>query len=190
MSDREWVRELMLPLLEYTTVEVDATLQDALRSLVQARRKAGRSTHPHRSVLVRHRDGTIAGWLGYHAILAALRPVQRSVVLDDAMKRAGVSEELMSRSMEMLRFLQPNFPSLRERACSITVRSLVLTSPETIHVRATLSELLDAFVAHQAQSLLVTDGEDLIGIVRISDFFDEVARATTTEGDGTCADES
>ncbi len=184
MAERAWVRELMLPVAEYATVDLDSTLQQALRGLAASRESAAPGRHPHRSVLVQRQDGTIAGWLGYHSILAALRPEQRSMVLDDQMRRAGVSEDLMIRSMEALHELQPDLPSLGDRACSIKVRNLLLTRPETVPVDATLNDLIDHFLAHHAQSLLVVDGSDVVGIVRIGDLFDEVTRLALLNGEG------
>lgn len=188
MSDKNWVRKLMLPISEYGTVDLDATLEEALRALESAQASAGR--RPHRSVLVKGRDGTIAGWLGYHAILAALRPRQQSVVLDDSMRRAGVSEDLMLHSMEMLELLQPDLSSLCARACSIAVKDLVLTEPQVVSIEAPLNVLLDRFVTHQAQSLLVVEGKDVVGILRIGDFFDEVTHQALSDGDSTCAEKS
>ena len=176
MSQKSWVRKLMLSLSDYATVSEDGTLRDALRALSEAQKKVRPGAAPHRALLVEREPGVFVGKLGYQAILGALRPPQASVCLDGSMRRAGVSDDMVERSMESLDMFVQDEPSLRRRAESLHIRDLLLPEPRVIDADVSVPELLGAFVDCQSHSLLVVEKGDVIGVIRVADVFDEVAR--------------
>jgi CBS domain-containing protein len=189
MTDRAWVRELMLPLEEYATVSEEGTLQDALRALKLAQQKVRPGRQPHRAVIVQREDGTIVGKLGYDAILSALLPEQEGSFYEKALRRGGLSENIISTSMANLDLLQQDLPVLCDRARHIRIRELLLRTPQTISAGASDRDLLAAFVRLDVHTLLVTEGEEVVGIVRISDLFDLVTRLALGEEGAECTDE-
>jgi signal-transduction protein with cAMP-binding, CBS, and nucleotidyltransferase domain len=56
------------------------------------------------------------------------------------------------------------------------VRDVYTPDIATIDEEATLPDAAVAFLAQQAQSLLVRRGQQTVGILRLSDLFDELAR--------------
>lgn len=183
MTARSWVQELMLPLEEYATVSDQGTLQDALRALEAAQEKVRPGRQRHRAVLVQRDDGTIVGKLGYDAILGALLPEQEGAFYEDAMRRGGLSENIISTSMANLDLLQQDLPVLCDRAKNVRIRDLLLPRPQTISASATDRDLLTAFVRLDVHTLLVTEGEEVVGIIRISDLFDMVTQLALGEKD-------
>lgn len=189
MSERSIVRRLLLPISEYAKVGSDGTLQDALGVLEESRRLVKPGELPHRSVLVERGDGAFTGLLGYRAILGALRPQQKSVTLDNMMRRAGVSEDMVSSSLASLGIFDTDIPNLRDRACSIKISELILARPQTIAVDESLKDLLDIVVSTHDSSMLVVEGGDIVGVLRVSDLLDEVIRASLGEGVGECTED-
>ena len=109
MSEQSWVRKLMLSLSDYATVSEEGTVRDALRALSEAQKKVKPGHAPHRALLVEREPGVFVGKLGYQAILGALRPTQMSVHLDGSMRRAGVSNDMVERSMASLEMVPAGF---------------------------------------------------------------------------------
>ena len=178
MSESTIVRTLMLPIRDYARVPESGTLQDALRALDKAQKKVQPGKHPHRAVLVERSSGVFIGLLGYREILTALRPTQLSITLDEDLRRAGVSDDMVSTSLASLHFFQEDLPSLCDRAGAVEISELLVSRPRTIEVSTPLHELIDAFLDANAPSLLVVDNGDIVGVVRVSDLFDEVTRAS------------
>lgn len=187
MSTSSIVQRLMLPMSEYATVSEDATLHEALSALAKAQERVQPGRQKHRAVLVERSKGIYVGLLDYRTILSALRPKQHSISLDDTMRSAGVSEDMVSTSLASLHFFEEDLPSLCDRACSIKINELILSTPKTIGIDAPLHTLLEDFSYSNAMSMLVSDGSDVIGVIRVSDLFDEVTRAALGEHGGTCA---
>ena len=72
--DKKLVKDLMLPLSEYTVVSCETTLKEALRILMESQPQLLTGQAPHRAVLVADPQGKIVGKLGQHGFLEALEP--------------------------------------------------------------------------------------------------------------------
>jgi len=180
------VKDLMLALSEYAVVDEDATILDALRALdaSQARLPAGRQ--PHRAILVRGADGRIVGKLHHFAFLRALRPERRTQADRSMLDRAGVGDDLRDHSMQTLDLLAGDLVDVCARARSVAVRDVYTSATISIDHDATLFEAMAEFLTHQTLSLLVRRGGRTVGILRLSDLFDELARQIRQ---GECAED-
>ena len=88
-----------------------------------------------------------------------------------------MEEDLWDSSMQMLQFLTGDLMNRCERARFTPVREIL--RPVTVSIRedASLSDAISAFLAHNTLSLLVTrEGGRTVGILRLSDLFEELAR--------------
>ena len=174
------IRHLMLPLHEYVVVAEDTTLKDALATLrdSQARLPEGRS--PHRAVLVADGSGVIVGRLGQHEFLEALEPKYR--VLDDVQRlsQAGLGESFVSSVMDNYRFWRDNLEVVCHRASNILVKDVMVSAEVRIDEGASVTEAIHMFVMARAQSILVTSGTSVVGILRLSDLFAEIADFVTS----------
>jgi len=170
------VKDLMLSLSEYAVVDERATILEALEALdvSQAQLPAGRQ--PHRAILVRTRDGAIVGKLHYHAFLRALVSERKVMVEQDLLDRAGVGDDLRDRSVRMLDLLTGDLVDVCERARHVRVRDVCTPVTQSIREDASLFDAIAEFLAHQTLSLVVRRGTTTVGILRLSDLFDELAR--------------
>ena len=181
------VKDLMLALEEYAVVDEDATILDALRALdiSQATLPAGRQ--PHRAVLVRDRTGAIVGKLHHFAFLRSLMVQHRPAPEGDMLDRAGVGDDLLRASMQTLGLLTGDLVDVCVRARSVVVRDVCTPATAGIPAEASLADAATAFITHQTLSLLVHRAGRTIGILRLSDLFDEVARQIKQD---TCAEKA
>lgn len=170
------VKDLTLSLAEYAVVDEDATILDALRALDESQAALPSGRQPHRAVLVRDRGGAIVGKLHYFAFLRALL-AQRRAMPDGAMlDRAGVGDDLLHASLATLGMLTDDLVNVCVRARNVRVRDVCTPATAGIDEQATLADASAAFVQHQTLSLLVRRGGRTVGILRLSDLFDELAR--------------
>ncbi len=178
-----YVRDLMLPLSEYAVVDEEATIADALAKLQEAVKRLPPGRQPHQAVLVRNRRGEIIGKVHYFAFLRALVPERKSMGSLGVLERAGVGDDLRDTSMQLLDLLTGDLVNLCERAKHVQVRDVYTSATVSIQEDAPLSDAIRMFVSHQTLSLLVRRREETVGILRLSDLFQELSRQIL---EGTC----
>lgn len=170
------VKEVMLSLSEYAVVGEDATILDALKALKESQDKLPPGRQPHRAVLVRDLGGRIIGKLHHFAFLRALVAERKPMIERKVFDRAGVSDDLLASSMQTLDFLTSDLVDVCERARNVAVRDVYTPATQGIGEDASLADAISAFLAHQTLSLLVRRAGETVGILRLSDLFDELAR--------------
>jgi len=180
------VKDLMLAISEYAVVDESASVLEALQALQQAQELVPPDRQPHRAVLVRNSRGEIVGKLHHFAFLRALLPERKAMVTRDLMDRAGVGDDLRESSMKMLDFLTADLVDLCARVRHVKVRDVYTTTTISIDEEAPLLDAIAKFLTHQTLSLLVTSRGKTVGILRLSDFFDELTRQILLDE---CSDE-
>jgi CBS domain containing-hemolysin-like protein len=171
----------MVPLSEYAVVDETATLTEALEALRASQVKLPPDRQPHRAILVRDGRGEIVGKVHYFAFLRALAPERGAMAERGVMDRAGVDEDMLASSMHMLDFLTADLVDLCVRARNVVVRDVCARTSAGIDEGLPLHDAISRFLAHQTLSLLVTRGGRTIGILRLSDLFDELSRQILEE---------
>lgn len=153
------VKDLMVPLEEYSRVSEDATLLEALQALERA--LSGSAADPSRpkdrAVLVQAEDGQVIGKLSLWDALRGLEPRYEDpieVISDDYF--------LWTHAM---------FVNLADKAKGIKARDLLhqLTQGEMIKDDAPLDVAVHQLVRDRLLSLLVVRGERVVGVLRLSD---------------------
>jgi len=170
------VKDLMLSLSEYAVVDEGATILQALEALDASQAQLPPGRQPHRAILVRRRDGTIVGKLHYHAFLRALVSERKMIGEQNLLDRAGVGDDLRDQSVRMLDLLTGDLVDVCERARHVVVRDVCTPVTQSISEDASLFDAIAEFLKHQTLSLLVRRGSATVGILRLSDLFDELAR--------------
>lgn len=169
------VKDVMLPLSGYAVVSLDATLRDALKELDRAQMNLPAGKQPHRAVLVADENGEIVGKLGHLGFLKALEPKYDVFGDMDRLSRAGVSEEFVNSMMDNFRFWTDDFSRLSQRARIVMIKEVMTPVDENISQDASLAEAIHRMIMWQTLSILVTRGDEVVGILRLSDLFTEVA---------------
>jgi predicted transcriptional regulator len=174
--DTKKVKDLMVTLDEYAVVNQDATLLDAILALDKAISKLQPGRQKHRAVLVVDSKKKVIGKIGHLAFLKALEPKYN--VLGDlpALSRVGVSQKFIDSMMENLQFFQDNLSDLCGRAAHLKARDVMHPVSESVDENATLAEGIHELVMHQSLSIIVTRKGDVVGILRISDLFEELTK--------------
>jgi len=165
----------MLSLEEYAVVPQGATLAEALAALDAAQERVPEGRYPHRALLVRDEAGRIVGKLGHFAFLRALVHRQEELFAGTLIDLAGIGEDLRDASMAHLDALGLDIPDACERAKRVRVGDVCVPCSAQIPADATLEEAVVRLVEHGTLSLLVHDGAETLGVLRLADLFTELA---------------
>jgi CBS domain-containing protein len=187
MQKAHEIRHLMVALSEYATVNEDATLAEAIHALEQAQDRLGPSRHRHRAVLVTNSEGQVIGKVAQIDVLRALAPRLTQDRLG-AITRLGFNPEQIRSAGEGFGLREGLLAVLARRSHSLKVRDIMTTptAREYVPEDASLEQAIDQLALGKHQSLLVTRGDDVVGILRLTDVFVAICEelAASREGGG------
>ena len=170
------VRDLMVPLSTYATVNHHDTVAQGIEALDASRERMQSRGQPARAVLVTDDEGRVVGQVGHADFLKALEPKFNLLGDIDAIARAGVSEEFVDSLVENLSFFRGALDELCLRASQLEIRLVMRPVRESIEEDAPLSEAVHRLVMWQTMRVLVTRKGVTVGILRLADVFEEVSR--------------
>lgn len=171
------VNDLMIPLAAYATVADSATLQEAVQALENASARCYPGRSPCRAVLVLDADGQVVGKVGFVDVLRGLEPKYRSLMERRGMAHLGFTRQFLKGMVEQYNLWEQPFDAICRKASAERVRDFMYAPAEgeVIEATATLDQAAHQIVMGHHQSLLVVDGGPVVGILRLSDLFAEVA---------------
>jgi CBS domain-containing protein len=185
MKPAKTVKELMIPIGAYPTIHGDATLLDAILLLEESQEQKQDEAHPYRAVLVVNDRGDVVGKVGHRGFLQALEPKYEMIDDLDKLTRAGLSPDFISHMAENLRLWEDDLASLGKRAGTLKVKDVMHPVAENIDEDASLIDAIHSLVMWGTLSTLVTGDGKVVGILRLSDLYEEVARVIK----GSCSKE-
>lgn len=171
------VKELMVPLSGYATVSQDASLRDAVKALKQAQKEFDQTRDRHRAILVTDENNKIVGKLSQLDVIRSLEPKYLKFDDKNELSRFGLSKDYMDAILKEHRLWEEPLDNICEKAAKIIVKTIMYAPTEGEYVRedASMEEAIHQLVMGRHQSLLVTSGKDIVGILRLTDVFREIA---------------
>ncbi len=169
----------MVPISEYATVSMGASLFEALLALEKAQEEFTHTRYSHRGVLVLDQNRQVVGKLSQLAFLRAIEPRDSRSESAGELQKFGFSPRATSSHQEAYR---PGWAS-REEMLSAAVRLKVencmqrLSEGEYIDENASLETAIHHLTTGTHLSLLVARGKEIVGILRLSDVFAAVFHA-------------
>ena len=176
------IKDLMIALTDYATVSQDATLHEAVLALEEAQKRQHHYRHPQRAVLVHDDGGRIVGKLSMLDVLRALEPKYFEMGEPRSLSKAGFSPSFLKSMLEQYSLLIEPFNDICRKAAAMKVKDFMYTPSEGEYLEenASMREAIHHLVMGRHQSLLVTRGKDIVGILRLSDVFKEVFQTIRT----------
>jgi hypothetical protein len=173
MKAPEIVKDLMVPLEDYATVSQNATLYEAVIALEETHVRSHHHRYPHRAVLVLDDSGNTVGKLSQWDLIKALEPRYREMTDSKSLSRFGLSRDYIRSMVKSRGLWQKPLDNLAEKASSIRVKEVMYTPAEGEYVEetASLDEGIHQLIMGHHQSLLVTSGSKVVGILRLIDVF-------------------
>jgi CBS-domain-containing membrane protein len=170
------ISELMIPIESYPTVPEDATLLDDIFTFEKAGRNNHANRQPFRAILVTNQRGEVVGKIDQITFLKALEP--KHFLLDDLcrMSQIGVDERFTDAVTGDLDLFRLDLPQLCYQARNRKVGEVMLPLTEEIDIEAPLVEAVQKLIMKQTASVLVKDRHKIVGLIRLADLCQEVAR--------------
>lgn len=172
------LKDLMVPLEEYATVSVEATLFEAVTALEKAQEELDRSRYLylHRAVLVYDENNHIVGKISQLDVLKALEPRYGEMGEPSSLSRAGFSSSFLRDMLRQYSLWDKPLADICSKGAQIKVKDFMYTPSEGEYVdeEATLEEAIHMLVMGRHNSLLVTRKGSIVGILRLTDVFNEV----------------
>lgn len=167
------VKDLMVPLADYATVFEEATLYEAILALDNAQKSVGQDREKHRAVLVLNNHRRVIGKLSQWDVSAGIEPEYRGIKHFLEKTHFGLSPEYLRSMMQDYGLWKKPLEDLCRKASEIRVKD-IMSKPapgEHISEEAALDEAIHRLVMGRYQSLIVQKGENITGILRMSDVF-------------------
>jgi hypothetical protein len=170
------VGELMVPLAEYATVLEDATLTEAVLALETAQKRFEGDREKPRAVLALDKTGRVVGKLDQWTVLWALEPRYKQMGNLKETSRYGFSPDFLRSMIDSYGLWRKPLEGLCRKAAEMKVKDIMQTPTEGEYVGedASLDAAIHQLVMGRHQSLLVTRGEAIVGIIRLSDVFKKI----------------
>jgi CBS domain-containing protein len=170
------VKELMIPLAEYATVSEDGTLYDAVVALEEAQKSLDATRQKHRAVLVLDKNGRVVGKLDLWTVLWAIEPRYKLMGNLRETSRYGFSPEFLRSMIDSYDLWRKPLEGICRKAAEKKVKEIMQAPTEGEYVAedASLDTAIHLLVMGHHQSLLVTRGEKIVGILRLIDVFNRI----------------
>lgn len=173
------VKDMMVPLSEYATVQKGATLFEAVLALEKAQEEFDHSKYRHRAILVMDEGNHVIGKLSQLDVVRALEPEYDP---SDELKRLeqyGFSEKYIWSQRKLRRLLVAPIADIGKVAADLKVEDFMQAPAEGEYVDEATS--LDV-AAHQLvvgnhEALLAMRGDRIVGVLRLTDVFAALLRA-------------
>ena len=172
MKTRE-VRELMVPITDYATIQADATIGEAILALENENKRHGDKPYRHHSLVVIDSNRHAVGRLSQIDIMHALEP--RYGELGDP---RWIGQSVFSRSAlialrETFQLWEQPLKDICRGMGNVHVRDFmqVPTEGEFVEDTDTMNVAVHRVVMGRHHSLLVTRDKEIVGILRSTDLF-------------------
>ncbi|MDL1966332.1 MAG: CBS domain-containing protein [Candidatus Desulfofervidus auxilii] len=167
------VKELMVPLANYAVVKEDATLFDAIVALKETQIKFDRQRYPHRAVLVIDETERVVGKVSQLDVLKALEPNYDKILKDLSLSQSGLSIESLKSMVAEYALWQKPLDDICRKAATLKVKDIMYTPSEGeyVNIEDSLDQAIHQLVMGHHQSLLVVEGNSIVGILRLTDVF-------------------
>lgn len=172
------VKDLMVPLDEYATVDEGANLFEAVSALEKAQEQFDSKKYRHRAVLVASKTGAVIGKISQLDAIKALEP-KYSEFSSKGAAAMGFSKKFIVSMMDGYDLWNKPMNDLCKKAMKIKARDVMYAPEEGEYVEesATLDQAIHQLVIGRHQSLLVTGKNAIVGILRLTDVFTAVFQA-------------
>ena len=171
------VKDLMVPLAEYATVNEEASLHAAVLALEEAQKHFRQDRYKHRAILVLDKSKHVVGKLSQLDVIKGLEGGYKKMGDFKGISHTGFSTEFIKSMVDKYDLWKKPLEDICRRSPHIKVKDIMYTPTEWeyVHQEATLDQALHQLVVGHHQSLLVTkDGKEIVGILRLTDVFQEV----------------
>lgn len=167
------VKELMVPIADYATVHVDATMAEAIRALENEAMRFGDAPYRHQSLVVIDDNRHVVGRLSQVDMMHALEPGYSEITDSPWMSRSTLSKKVLQTLREQFQLWEQPLEVLCQAVSKARVKEFMQkpSEGEFVSETDTLNIAVHRIVMGRHHSLLVTHDKEIVGILRSTDLF-------------------
>lgn len=165
---------------EYAVISEDANIYEAVLALEKAQQDYDKSPYHHRAILVEDQNKKIVGKLSQIDVLRALEPKYKELQADmPGMAKYGFTKKFLLSMLETYSLFGKPMDDICRKAGQEKVADYLHrpTEGEYIDEDDSLDKAIHLMVVGYHQSLLVTKGNEITGLLRLTDVFASVFHA-------------
>ena len=168
------VKEIMIPIADYVTVKKENDLVDVLQILEDTRKSS--KAHAHRDAIVVDDAGKYIGKVTMIDIFRALEPSYKKVAQQRS-DRTLTTKFVLDAIQGFNLWMAPS-QDICQRGSQLRVAEVMHISAkmEFIEENDSLERALNLFVMGVHQPLIVKNGDDVTGVLRFGDVFEEIRK--------------
>ena len=170
------VKDMMVPLTEFVSVSEDDSLFDAVQAFEKAFDIHDGMKSQQRAIVVLGKDGKVVGKVSYLDVIRALEPKYDQMDSSRALSRFGFNAKFIRSAFEQFDLWNKPLDEICQKAVQFKVKRFMytLTKGEYVDQDAALDDAVHKLIIGSHQSLLVTKGKEIVGVLRLKDVFKEV----------------
>ena len=179
------MKDLMVPVGECGTVHQDMAVRQAIRTLKEVRdeKRGSKGAFKHRVLLVLDDDNRVVGKLGHSEIVMNMDPIYRSLEDSEEIAHtstAGLSQALLKSLLRWDSLWNESFEQRCQRVLELQVKCCMYIAiiDECVLETDSLEVAIHKLAIYRQQSLLVVGIDGVVGILRLTDIFEQIARGT------------
>ena len=170
------VREVMIPIESYVTVQEEDSLFDVIQTLESS--KATNKGRAHRDAVVVDQDGKFIGKVTMIDIFRALEPNYNKIDVDEIVAggKGELTEDVITAAYKDFDLWVAPSKTICERGQAKKVSEVmhVPTASEYIMEEESIEKALHLYVLGAHQPLIVKKGETVTGMLRFGDIFEVI----------------
>jgi CBS domain-containing protein len=173
------VRDLMVPISEYATVSKGSTLFQAVSALEKVQEQYDHSKYKHRAILVMDNDKRMVGKLSQLDVLRAILSEDKEMDEVEEISRFGFGPNFIASIREQNRLKGRHLRDICQTPSKMPVENFMQTpsAGEHIPADASLENAIYQLSRGPYLSLMVTEKDEIVGILRLSDVFAAIFHA-------------
>lgn len=171
------VRDLMRPIGEFARLTSRTSLLDAVNALEKAQKDFETGKAPQRIILVEDDGGTIVGKLSPMDVVQGLEPNYNKIESMMSKPPRGLSYSMLESLKAQFRLWERPLAELCGKAYSVKIENFIrLPTPgHMVRVDDRMDKAVNLFIMGRHDSLFVTDGGQIVGLIRFSDVYKGIA---------------
>ena len=171
------VRNLMIPLSEYLTVDSETTLQEAVLTLKRARSDRRDSSHGD-NILAIDQEQRVVGKLSPLDMIRGLEDGYQKIGEIKGVDHFGYNAPFIKTLMNRGRLWERPLSHLCRKSAEIKIKDIMNTPTNGEHIDAgdSLNEAIHQMIMTRHHSLLVVENNHITGVLRLKDVFDFIGR--------------
>ncbi len=175
MRDKK-VKDLMISVDIYPTVRKDASVLDAILTLEKSQEKVPENLAPYRAVLVVDDNGKILGKAGHLAFLKAMEPKLRigRDAEGDRLEKANLSPDILDTIDRNVHMWEDDYFDICSVVSKTKISEIMHPVEECVDENAHIKKAIHKIINLKTISLLVKKNEEVVGIIRLTDIYNEL----------------